>query len=56
MTIPMTTMLLRQEGQLRVLVAGGWAGGDLASAEVYIDDKLDIFTAVLFRIEIMVTF
>jgi len=24
-----------QEGQLRVLVAGGWAGGDLASAEVF---------------------
>ena len=24
----------RQEGKLRVLVAGGWAGGDLASAEV----------------------
>jgi len=24
-----------QEGKLRVLVAGGWAGGDLASAEVF---------------------
>ena len=24
----------RQEGQLRVVVAGGWSGGDLASAEV----------------------
>jgi len=24
-----------QEGQLRVLVAGGWSGGDLASAEVF---------------------
>ena len=24
----------RQEGKLRVLVAGGWAGRDLASAEV----------------------
>ena len=34
---------LSQEGQLRVLVAGGWAGGDLASAEVFL-----LFTIGLF--------
>ena len=33
-----TTMMLRQEGQLRVLVAGGWSGGDLASTEVSVDE------------------
>ena len=33
--ITITYYYLSQEGQLQVLVAGGWAGGDLASAEVF---------------------